>query len=256
MCIRDSYGTESMHVLRAEKGFIIVGQDTDGSITPIDLGLTWMIGKNKKDFLGKRSLTRSDTIRSDRKQLVGIIPSDKKDSLEEGQHIILNQNVETPIPMLGHITSSYHSPTLGHSFGLAVIKEGHSLIGKKAYTSTSDQKTIAVEIVKPIFYDENNEFTKFSGHENKVLLVFFGYTHCPDVCPTTVLDMARVMKSLGDESSNVLPIFISVDYDRDDYKQVREYVNFFDTRIAALTSDKKNIDALTKFFKTKYEFVL
>jgi sarcosine oxidase subunit alpha len=151
------YGTETMHLLRAEKGYIIVGQDTDGSITPIDLGLTWMIGKNKKDFLGKRSLTRSDTIRSDRKQLVGIIPSDKKDSLEEGQHIILNQNVETPIPMLGHITSSYHSPTLGHSFGLAVIKDGHSLIGKKAYTSTSDQKTIAVEIVKPVFYDENNE---------------------------------------------------------------------------------------------------
>ena len=86
-----------------------------------------------------------------------IIPSDKKDSLEEGQHIILNQNVETPIPMLGHITSSYHSPTLGHSFGLAVIKDGHSLIGKKAYASTSDQKTIAVEIVKPVFYDENNE---------------------------------------------------------------------------------------------------
>ena len=108
---------------------------------------------------------------------------------------------------------------------------------------------------KVSFYDENNNFTKFTGHENKVLLVFFGYTHCPDVCPTTVLDMARVMKSLGDESSNVLPMFISVDYDRDDYKKVREYVNFFDTRIAALTSDKKNIDALTKFFKTKYEFV-
>ena len=105
---------------------------------------------------------------------------------------------------------------------------------------------------KVSFYDENNNFTKFTGHENKVLLVFFGYTHCPDVCPTTVLDMARVMKSLGDESSNVLPMFISVDYDRDDYKKVREYVNFFDNRIAALTSDKKNIDALTKFFKTKY----
>ena len=105
------------------------------------------------------------------------------------------------------------------------------------------------------FYDKNNKITKFNGYENKVLLVFFGYTHCPDVCPTTVLDMARVMKGLGDESSQVLPIFISVDYDRDDYKQVREYVDFFDNRIAALTSDKENIDALTKFFKTKYEFV-
>ncbi len=105
------------------------------------------------------------------------------------------------------------------------------------------------------FYNENNEIKKFSEYEDKVLLVFFGYTHCPDVCPTTVLDMARVMKGLGDRSEQVLPIFISVDYARDDYKKVREYVDFFDTRIAALTSDKKNIDALTKFFKTKYDFV-
>ena len=105
------------------------------------------------------------------------------------------------------------------------------------------------------FYDKNNKITKFNDYEDKVLLVFFGYTHCPDVCPTTVLDMARVMKSLGDESSQVLPMFISVDYDRDDYKRVREYVDFFDNRIAALTSNKENIDALTKFFKTKYEFV-
>ena len=108
---------------------------------------------------------------------------------------------------------------------------------------------------KVSFYDKNNKITKFNGYKNKVLLVFFGYTHCPDVCPTTVLDMARVMKGLGDESSQVLPMFISVDYDRDDYKKVREYVDFFDNRIAALTSDKENIDALTKFFKTKYEFV-
>ena len=108
---------------------------------------------------------------------------------------------------------------------------------------------------KVSFYDKNNKISKFNGYENKVLLVFFGYTHCPDVCPTTVLDMARVMKGLGDESSQVLPMFISVDYDRDDYKKVREYVDFFDNRIAALTSNKENIDALTKFFKTKYEFV-
>ena len=108
---------------------------------------------------------------------------------------------------------------------------------------------------KVSIYDKNNKITKFNGYENKVLLVFFGYTHCPDVCPTTVLDMARVMKGLGDESSQVLPMFISVDYDRDDYKKVREYVDFFDNRIAALTSNKENIDTLTKFFKTKYEFV-
>ena len=105
------------------------------------------------------------------------------------------------------------------------------------------------------FYNDSKELEKFIGYKNKVLLVFFGYTHCPDVCPTTVLDMARVMKSLGDDSDGVLPIFISVDHQRDDYVKVRNYVDFFDTRIAALTSDKENIDKLTKFFKTKYELV-
>tara|TARA_Y100000768_G_scaffold384070_1_gene367403 strand:+ start:175 stop:741 length:567 start_codon:yes stop_codon:yes gene_type:complete len=105
------------------------------------------------------------------------------------------------------------------------------------------------------FFDENNEMKKFENHKDKVLLVFFGYTHCPDVCPTTVLDMARVLKNLGSQADSVLPIFVSVDYLRDDYSKVREYVDFFDKRIAALTSDKNNIDAMTDFFKTKYEFV-
>ena len=105
------------------------------------------------------------------------------------------------------------------------------------------------------FYNESKELEKFTDYKDKVLLVFFGYTHCPDVCPTTVLDMARVMKSLGDDSDGVLPIFISVDHQRDDYVKVRNYVDFFDTRIAALTSNKENIDKLTKFFKTKYELV-
>ena len=105
------------------------------------------------------------------------------------------------------------------------------------------------------FYNEARELEKFNGYQDKVLLVFFGYTHCPDVCPTTVLDMAKVLESLGDESDKVLPMFISVDHQRDDYEQVRNYVDFFDSRIVALTSNKENIDKLTKLFKTKYELV-
>jgi sarcosine oxidase subunit alpha len=152
-----AYGTETMHLLRAEKGYIIVGQDTDGSVTPQDMDLEWMIGKNKKDFIGKRSLTRSDTIRSDRKQLVGIKPIDQKNILEEGQHIILSSNVKPPVKMLGHITSSYVSPNLGYSFGMAVIKDGKKLIGSKAYVSSSAKEAFEVEIIKPIFIDEENK---------------------------------------------------------------------------------------------------
>ena len=63
-----------MHVLRAEKGFIIVGQETDGTVTPDDVGLTWAVGKEKADFVGKRSLSRPDMLKPGRKQLVGLLP--------------------------------------------------------------------------------------------------------------------------------------------------------------------------------------
>jgi len=138
---------------------------------------------------------------------------------------------------------------LGLLFGLLIHSNNVSSDISKAFPDMSN----VFEQVD--FYNKDNKFEKFNDYEDKVLLVFFGYTHCPDVCPTTVLDMARVMKGLGEESESVLPIFISVDYDRDDYNKVRDYVDFFDSRIAALTSDKKNIDMLTKYFKTKYEFV-
>ena len=138
---------------------------------------------------------------------------------------------------------------LGLLFGFLIHSNNASSDISKAFPDMSN----VFERVD--FYNKDNKFEKFNGYEDKVLLVFFGYTHCPDVCPTTVLDMARVMKGLGDQSENVLQMFISVDYDRDDYNKVRDYVDFFDSRIAALTSDKKNIDMLTKYFKTKYEFV-
>ena len=82
------YGTETMHLLRAEKGFIIVGQDTDGTMTPIDLQMDWIVSKKKYDFIGKRSLYRSDTMREDRKQLVGLLTDDPKVVLEEGAQIV------------------------------------------------------------------------------------------------------------------------------------------------------------------------
>ena len=88
------YGTETMHLLRAEKGYVVIGQETDGTVTPIDINFNWMIGKKKKDFIGKRSLTRSDTIRKDRKQLVGIIPINKSEFIEEGQHVVECENYQ------------------------------------------------------------------------------------------------------------------------------------------------------------------
>ena len=85
-----------MHVLRAEKGFIIVGQETDGSVTPIDLDMDWIVSKKKYDFVGKRALNRSDTIKKDRKQLVGLKTKDPNKVLEEGAQLV---EALTTLPM-------------------------------------------------------------------------------------------------------------------------------------------------------------
>tara|TARA_B100000963_G_scaffold290614_1_gene260498 strand:- start:4035 stop:7019 length:2985 start_codon:yes stop_codon:yes gene_type:complete len=156
------YGTETMHLLRAEKGYVVIGQETDGTVTPIDINFNWMIGKNKKDFIGKRSLKRSDTVREDRKQLVGVVPLDKSQFIDEGQHIVelenLPKQIKTPVEYLGHISSSYYSPNLNHCISMAMIKGGNKLLGKKLFVSTPNgTKNIAVEIVKPIFIDPENK---------------------------------------------------------------------------------------------------
>ncbi len=156
------YGTETMHLLRAEKGYIVVGQETDGTVTPLDLNYNWMIGKNKKDFIGKRSLSRPDTARNDRKQLVGLSPINKKDMIEEGQHIVeinkLPNKIKNPIKYLGHISSSYYSPNLNHSIGLAMVKGGNNLIGQKFFVTASGKtKNIPVEVVNPVFIDPENK---------------------------------------------------------------------------------------------------
>lgn len=152
------YGTETMHVLRAEKGFIIVGQDTDGSMTPEDLGMQWCVGYNKPyPWIGKRALTRSDTRREDRKQLVGLKPLDAKVVLEEGAQIVFDPKQAIPMRMVGHVTSSYYSPTLDHGFALAVVKGGHKRLGERVYLPMADGVTHAAEVVSSIFYDPQGQ---------------------------------------------------------------------------------------------------
>ena len=147
------YGTETMHVLRAEKGFIIVGQETDGTVTPQDLGMDWIVSK-KKDFIGRRSLSRSDTAREGRKQLVGLLTQDPAVLLEEGAHLIGTDTISAPpVPMLGHVTSSYHSPNVGRSIALAMLKDGRNRMGQTLYVAMPDNRTIPVSVVKPVFFD-------------------------------------------------------------------------------------------------------
>jgi sarcosine oxidase subunit alpha len=149
------YGTETMHLLRAEKGFIIVGQDTDATMTPIDLQMDWIVSKKKYDFIGKRSLYRSDTIREDRKQLVGLLTEDPNEVLEEGAQIVADVN-KSSIEMLGHITSSYYSPNLKKSIALGVVRGGKNMMGQKLIIPM-EKKNINVTVADPVFLDKENK---------------------------------------------------------------------------------------------------
>lgn len=147
------WGTESMHTMRGEKAYLIVGQDTDGSVTPVDLGMERMISKTK-DFLGKRSLVRPDSVREDRKQLVGLLTEDSAQILPEGGQIVQDPYSPIPMAMIGHITSSYWSANLNRSIAMAVVKGGHARKGDRVYIPLRNSKgSVSAIITNPAFYD-------------------------------------------------------------------------------------------------------
>lgn len=152
------YGTETMHVLRAEKGFIIVGQDTDGSVTPDDLNMGWAVGRNKPfSWIGWRGMNREDCVREQRKQLVGLAPVDPTKVLPEGAQLVFDPKQPIPMDMVGHVTSSYMSSTLGRSFALAVVKGGLKRMGEKVWAPMADGTAIEAEICSSVFVDPKNE---------------------------------------------------------------------------------------------------
>jgi len=148
------YGTETMHVLRAEKGYVIVGQDTDGSVTVDDLGLSWAISKTKGDFIGKRSLSRPDTIRKNRKHLVGLLTPDPQTVIPEGAQLVDDPRAPKPVPMVGHVSSSYYSACCGHSIALALVKGGRDRMGETVHAPLADGRVIEATIADPVFYDK------------------------------------------------------------------------------------------------------
>jgi sarcosine oxidase subunit alpha len=149
------YGTETMHVLRAEKGFIIVGQDTDGTVTPQDAGMDWVVSK-VKPFIGHRSFKRADTAREDRNHLVGLLPVDRKTFFAEGSQLVkAGASVDTsngPVPMEGYVTSAYPSPALGSPFGLALVNNGRNRFGEILQIPNGSE-LIDVEITSPVLFD-------------------------------------------------------------------------------------------------------
>ncbi|SDJ06390.1 Aminomethyltransferase folate-binding domain-containing protein [Lentzea albidocapillata subsp. violacea] len=147
------YGTETMHVLRAEKGYPIIGQETDATVTPQDLGMSWAVSK-KPDFIGKRSFARAENNRTDRKQLVGLLSVDPAVLLPEGSQIVETDRLpEPPVRMLGHVTSSYPSAALGRTFAPALVRSGRERIGETLYVPVEDS-LVPVTVTESVLYDK------------------------------------------------------------------------------------------------------
>jgi sarcosine oxidase subunit alpha len=152
------YGTETMHVLRAEKGFIIIGQDTDGSVTPDDLNMGWCVGRTKPfSWIGWRGMNRQDCVREDRKQLVGLKPVNSDQVLPEGAQLVFDAKQPVPMSMVGHVTSSYFSTCMGHSFAMALVKGGLKRMGERVFAPLADGSLIEAEIVSAVFLDPQGE---------------------------------------------------------------------------------------------------
>ncbi len=150
------YGTEALHVLRAEKGYPIVGQETDGTVMPQDVGLGWLVS-TRKDFIGRRSHRRVDAIRPDRRQLVGLLPVDPEARLPEGAQLVAaDADLDRPpVPMIGWVTASYRSAALGRSFALALVAGGRSRIGETIRAPLLDRVVDAV-IADAVLFDPEN----------------------------------------------------------------------------------------------------
>ncbi|MFC0341643.1 sarcosine oxidase subunit alpha [Paracoccus niistensis] len=156
-----AYGTEAMHVLRAEKGYIIVGQDTDGTVTPYDAGMGWAVGKSKPDFVGKRGLARPDLVAKNRRHLVGLLTDDGS-RLEEGAQIVFDPKQPVPMTMVGHVTSSYHSEAVGRPVALALVEGGQDRMGQTVHIPMPD-RTIAATITGTVFVDPENTRLKIEA---------------------------------------------------------------------------------------------
>ena len=131
---------------------------------------------------------------------------------------------------------------------------GEMAPGSKTTTAKQpDKKTSLVTIGGPFsLTDHNGQAVTDQTYAGQYLLVFFGYTFCPDVCPTTLTTLSNTMDILGEAAARVTPIFISVDTERDTPEQLKEYVSYFHPRIVALTGTDEQIKAVAKAYRVFY----
>ena len=151
------YGTEALHVMRAEKGFIMIGDETDGTVIPQDLGLDWAISKKKSDFLGKRAQERSHMVDPDRWKLVGLETLDGS-VLPDGAYAVgEGENANGQRNTIGRVTSTYFSPTLNRGIAMGLVAQGPDRMGEILNFPDLSGNEVKVKLVDSVFYDKNGD---------------------------------------------------------------------------------------------------
>lgn len=151
------YGTECLHILRAEKGFIMIGDETDGTVIPQDLGLNWAISKKKDDYIGKRGQERSHMVDPDRWKLVGLKTTDGS-VIPDGAYAVgegVNENGQRN--MIGRVTSTYYSSNLGYGIAMGLVKDGPNRMGEDIEFPKTSGGSVTAVICDPVFYDKEGE---------------------------------------------------------------------------------------------------
>ncbi|MDX8352287.1 sarcosine oxidase subunit alpha family protein [Cognatiyoonia sp. IB215182] len=151
------YGTEALHIMRAEKGFIMIGDETDGTVIPQDLNLHWALSKKKEDYLGKRAHARTHMASADRWKLVGLETEDGSVLPDGAYALATGTNENGQRNTQGRVTSTYYSPTLEKGIALGLIHKGPDRMGEVIEFNKVDGTTIRAKIVDPVFYDKEGE---------------------------------------------------------------------------------------------------
>ncbi|MFT7773106.1 2Fe-2S iron-sulfur cluster-binding protein [Roseateles sp.] len=147
------YGIEALMLMRLEKGYLHIGSDTDGTTLPQDLGMLRGLDKKAANFVGRRSLLSEAGRDADRKQLVGLLPLDRRTPLPVGTHICTQR---PPAAIDGFVTSSGFSPALGQPVALAMLTRGAQRLGERVRVFHMNQ-AIEAEVVTTPFFDAAGE---------------------------------------------------------------------------------------------------
>ncbi|MEO0930786.1 MAG: glycine cleavage T C-terminal barrel domain-containing protein, partial [Pseudomonadota bacterium] len=151
------YGTEALHIMRAEKGFIMIGDETDGTVIPQDLNLHWALSKKKDDYLGKRAHARSHMADPNRWKLVGLQTEDGSVLPDGAYAVATGTNENGQRNTQGRVTSTYYSPTLKKGIAMGLVHKGPDRMGEVIEFNKVDGTTVRAKIVDPVFYDKSGD---------------------------------------------------------------------------------------------------